>query len=298
MHFHLQKTNRETHDALGAIASVLHVTTRDLGVTGTKDKRSVSVQRVSLRRGDRPIEDVWRAINYGAPGVQRGGRGRGRGGGRFVDMRSQMRGITVGNFSYEPAGLELGQLGGNRFGIVLRCARISSCSITTTEAAFRDVKTTTDDAIDRAVATLRDRGFINYFGWSAVHNRRDLCSPRSTGMQRFGASSIGTNIVGLAILQGNFALAADLVLRPRPMDSPEIVEARAHWRDHRDAKAALRLMPRNCIGERCRAYRRVAHSIGLTPSFQSSSSTPRIPTSATRLPLARHVRPEWLDCRF
>lgn len=123
IHFTLQKTNRETQDCLSLIGRTLHChPSKDLGIAGTKDKRSVSVQKVSLRRGRRTVQDVWRAMRDGA--VDGGGRGRGRGRGRGGTDRITergLRGIRIGDLEYADAPLTLGQLNGNRFVITLRC---------------------------------------------------------------------------------------------------------------------------------------------------------------------------------
>jgi tRNA pseudouridine13 synthase len=113
VHFTLQKTNRETQDALSIISRNLHChVSRDLAISGTKDKRSVSCQRVSLKRGKRTVGDVWETLNnirrnqkFGKPitFTQRGDKG-----------------IRVGDFTYESAPLKLGELNGNRFTVVLR----------------------------------------------------------------------------------------------------------------------------------------------------------------------------------
>ena len=48
------------HDALSHISRFLHANARDLGVAGTEDKCGVTVQRISLKRGNWTVEDVWR----------------------------------------------------------------------------------------------------------------------------------------------------------------------------------------------------------------------------------------------
>ncbi|GAA5918887.1 hypothetical protein JCM8208_002196, partial [Rhodotorula glutinis] len=77
IHFTLLKANKESHDALSTLSRYFNLTsTRDLGMAGTKDKRAVTVQRVSLKRSGRmqTADDVWRAARTG------GGGGGGRGG--------------------------------------------------------------------------------------------------------------------------------------------------------------------------------------------------------------------------
>lgn len=79
-------------------------------MAGTKDKRGVTVQRVSLNRNNKTVEEVWKlANNIG----QR----------RTVDdamTQRGERGIRITDFNYRKAGLELGMLKGNAFVITLR----------------------------------------------------------------------------------------------------------------------------------------------------------------------------------
>ena len=110
IHFTLQKTNRDTQDALAHLSRSIHCTVKDLSVAGTKDKRGVTVQRVSLRRGNKTVEDVWRLAN--------GLNGR-RTAEQVLTMRGD-RGIRIADFNYRKASLELGMLKGNAFVITLR----------------------------------------------------------------------------------------------------------------------------------------------------------------------------------
>ena len=79
-------------------------------MAGTKDKRGVTVQRVSLRRGNKTVEDVWRLAN----GLN------GRRTPEEVTTKRGERGIRVADFNYRRASLELGMLKGNAFVITLR----------------------------------------------------------------------------------------------------------------------------------------------------------------------------------
>lgn len=83
---------------------------KDLSVAGTKDKRGVTVQRVSLRRGNKTVEDVWRLAN--------GLNGR-RSLEEVLTKRGE-RGIRIADLNYRRASLELGMLKGNAFVITLR----------------------------------------------------------------------------------------------------------------------------------------------------------------------------------
>ncbi|CAH7687669.1 pseudouridine synthase [Phakopsora pachyrhizi] len=209
IHFTLQKTNRETQDALSILSRQLHCNvSKDLGICGTKDKRSVSCQRVSLRRGKRTIEDVWCFIN-------RVKKNQKPVGGVVFKERGE-KGIRVGDFCYQEEPLKLGQLQGNRFVIVLR-----------------DIFPTEPKLLKEAVDTLATRGFLNYFG-----------------MQRFGTTSVGTHLLGLSLLRGEWDLAIDLIMRHKVGDPQDVELARSVWLEKKDARSALDLMPRRCVAER------------------------------------------------
>ncbi|EPQ59476.1 tRNA pseudouridine synthase D [Gloeophyllum trabeum ATCC 11539] len=207
IHFTLQKTNRDTQDALAHLARTLHVPARDLAVAGTKDKRGVTVQRVSLKRGNKDVMDVWRLANA----MHRPGR-------TLEDALGARgeRGVRVADLTYRRAGLELGNLKGNAFVITLRCALDSV------------------DTLARAMASLRQHGFVNYYG-----------------MQRFGTASIPTHSIGRALLRGDWHAAVSMILRERPGEHPDVVRARRAWLVEGDLDKALEAMPRRVVAERC-----------------------------------------------
>jgi tRNA pseudouridine13 synthase len=111
IHFTLQKTNRDTQDALGHLSRVLRVNLKDLSVAGTKDKRGITVQRVALKRNNKTIDEVWKLANAQV--------GRQSHNNAAVNQRGD-RGVRIGDFNYRKAGLELGMLKGNAFIITLR----------------------------------------------------------------------------------------------------------------------------------------------------------------------------------
>ncbi|KAH9999283.1 pseudouridine synthase [Russula vinacea] len=137
IHFTLQKTNRDTQDALQYLARTLHVQVKDLSTAGTKDKRGVTVQRVSLRRGAKTVEDVWKLAN-GVPtrhSADDAIRERGE------------RGVRIADLTYRKASLELGMLKGNAFVITLRNVQVDSIG-----------------TLDQSMNSVKERGFINYYG--------------------------------------------------------------------------------------------------------------------------------------
>lgn len=93
LRFHLYKENKDTQEALRLIGKMLGVQPKAFGFSGTKDKRSVSTQQVTMFK-------------------QRASR--------LASLNAKLIGIKVGDFSYVKEGLQLGQLLGNRFTITLR----------------------------------------------------------------------------------------------------------------------------------------------------------------------------------
>ncbi|XP_058213405.1 multisubstrate pseudouridine synthase 7 [Rhododendron vialii] len=93
LRFHLYKENKDTQEALGLIGKMLGVQTRSFGFAGTKDKRAVSTQRVTVFK-------------------QRASK--------LAALNERLFGIKVGDFCHVKEGLLLGQLYGNRFTVTLR----------------------------------------------------------------------------------------------------------------------------------------------------------------------------------
>jgi tRNA pseudouridine13 synthase len=106
----MQKTNRDTHDAISQLSRLLHVNVKDLAVAGTKDKRGVTVQKVSMKRQNKSREDIWKMAN---------GFGRLKTMEQILSERAD-RGIRIGDLVYRKQGLKLGMLNGNAFVITLR----------------------------------------------------------------------------------------------------------------------------------------------------------------------------------
>ncbi|XP_051146896.1 multisubstrate pseudouridine synthase 7 isoform X1 [Andrographis paniculata] len=108
LRFHLYKENKDTQEALGILGKMLGIQSRSFGFAGTKDKRSVSTQRVTVYK-------------------QRASR--------LCALNEKLFGMKVGNFCYVNEGLVLGQLLGNRFTITLRNVSAESEDIVRASAA-------------------------------------------------------------------------------------------------------------------------------------------------------------------
>ncbi|KAM9277603.1 pseudouridylate synthase 7 homolog isoform 2-T2 [Cariama cristata] len=128
---------------------------------------------------------------------------------RLAHLNKCLMNFKLGNFSYKNHPLKLGELQGNHFTVVLRNI------------------TGTDDQIEQAMHSLREIGFINYYG-----------------MQRFGTTAVPTYQIGRAILQNNWNEVMDLILKPRPgAEKGYLVKCREEWAKTKDPAAALKKLP-------------------------------------------------------
>lgn len=133
---------------------------------------------------------------------------------RLSHLNKGLMNFKLGNFSYKKHPLKLGELQGNHFTVVLR--NISG----------------SDEQVEQALTSLRDTGFINYYG-----------------MQRFGTTAVATHQVGRAILQSNWNEVMDLILKPRPgAEKGYLVKCREEWAQTQDPDAALKKLPvKRCV---------------------------------------------------
>ncbi|CAG8519808.1 4750_t:CDS:10, partial [Ambispora leptoticha] len=135
---------------------------------------------------------------------------------RLAGLNKRLNGIVMGNFKYVSQPIQLGELAGNRFIITIRQVKVDS-----------------EETLSQSLSSLKDNGFINYFG-----------------MQRFGTSSIPTWEIGRALLQNNLEQAIDLILKPRPGENGPIEIARKHWATTKNARESFELMPPRHYSER------------------------------------------------
>ncbi|XP_066523202.1 pseudouridylate synthase 7 homolog isoform X2 [Hoplias malabaricus] len=133
---------------------------------------------------------------------------------RLAHLNKCLMNFKLGNFNYKKHPLKLGELQGNHFTVVLR--NISG----------------SDEQVLQAMTSLRETGFINYYG-----------------MQRFGTTAVPTHQVGRAILRNNWTEVMDLILKPRPgAEKGYLVKCREEWAQTQDPKAALKKLPvKRCV---------------------------------------------------
>ncbi|GCC28620.1 hypothetical protein chiPu_0007051 [Chiloscyllium punctatum] len=157
---------------------------------------------------------------------------------RLSHLNNCLMNFKLGNFSYKKYPLKLGELQGNNFTVVLRNITGSS------------------EQVEQAMTSLRDVGFINYYG-----------------MQRFGTTAVPTYQVGKAILHNKWSEVVDLILKPRPgAERGYLVKCREEWAKTKDPEAALKKLPvKRCVeGQLLRGLakygmKNIASAFGMIP---------------------------------
>ncbi len=191
----------ETNRLVRQLARSLHISRRRIGFAGTKDKRAVTTQLFTFE-GVTP--ETVRAL--------------------------RVKDIEVLDAFATARPLEIGDLVGNRFRIVVRDLRVSG-----PEAR---------KLADGTTAQLRSfGGFPNFFG-----------------VQRFGSVRPITHLVGRHIVRGEFREAVETyVANPIPGEDAESYEVRAALAATGDVKDALHTYPRNYTFEKALLSHLAAH---------------------------------------
>ena len=133
LHFTLFKENKDTMECISWMAKELKMKPSSFHFAGTKDRRAVTVQRVS----------VYRVLAE-----------------RMISVGRTLRNAKIGNFEYRPYPLQLGELSGNEFIVTLR-----DCDFH--YPLPMDSKTIAEGArsiIGAAIKDLSEKGFMNYYG--------------------------------------------------------------------------------------------------------------------------------------
>lgn len=124
LHFTLYKENKDTMESISWLSRQLNMQPKAFQFAGTKDRRGVTVQRVSVYR---VFAD------------------------RLYTASRSLRSAYTGDYVYQPTQLQLGDLTGNEFVITLR-----DCHFESAETAA--------GIVSRAADSLSTRGFLNYYG--------------------------------------------------------------------------------------------------------------------------------------
>src|SRR5213594_1588398 len=182
----LRVRNWETNRLVRELARGLHISRRRIGFAGTKDKRALTTQLFSFENV--PPETI-KAL--------------------------RMKDVEVLDLSRSDRSLEIGDLAGNRFQIVVRdLALAENRAIPIAEEAARQIRSF--------------GGFPNFFG-----------------LQRFGSVRPITHVVGRHLVRGELREAAmAYVANPIEGENPESFEVREALEATGDVAAALRAYPR------------------------------------------------------
>ncbi len=191
----------ETNRLVRQLARSLHISRQRIGYAGTKDKRALTTQLVSF---DGVEPDAVRGL--------------------------RLKDVEVLDVTRAARPLELGDLLGNRFHIVVRDLRIGD----------REAQAAVAETTRQLQAA---GGFPNFFG-----------------LQRFGSVRPITHTVGKHIVRGEFRQAVETyVANPIEGENPESFEVRAALEATGDVKGALRDYPRNYTFEKAVLNHLAAH---------------------------------------
>ncbi|QLL30957.1 hypothetical protein HG536_0A07720 [Torulaspora globosa] len=224
LHFTLYKENKDTMDAVNLLTKFLRVPSRVVRFAGTKDRRGVTCQRLSISH----------------IGVD-----------RLNALNKTLKGMVLGGFKFEDTSLNLGDLKGNEFVIVIRDAKLTGES-----------QDTLEQIVERGCESLTEKGFVNYFG-----------------MQRFGTFSISTHTIGKELLSGHWETAVELILSDQDNVLPKSREARQIWAETKDPTQALKKMPRQCIAENA-----ILHSLTMQKKSEDGFSSNAYYTAVMKIP--------------
>lgn len=233
LQLYLLKRNKDTIEAIQRAATFIGVPDRHISFAGTKDRRAITLQRISIKD---PISCFARNIDI--PKITEPGHMWYLIQQRLIQINQglERHGITLG-FPEETMtekgsaslcldhALGLGELAGNHFDIIIRHIRPLSPS-------HVDWKQSCDSALE----SLSTDGFINYFG-----------------SQRFGHSdNVPTWKIGLAFIKKDWNSVINLILCPRGdnIQNDDVEPSRRIFWHEGDAYRALMRLPKKWAAER------------------------------------------------
>lgn len=121
----LYKENKETMEVASILAKYLKTQIKNIKYAGTKDRRGVTCQKISIERF--PVE-------------------------RVTTLNKALKGCKLGCFEYRDTPMKLGELKGNEFIITIK------------DAESADPNVPIEDALVPILNSLKNVGFINYYG--------------------------------------------------------------------------------------------------------------------------------------
>lgn len=161
LHLELEKINKDLNFAISLISRAMQSSRTRIGYAGLKDKRGITCQKISIFR----------------PNLQ-------------LLERFHARGIVLRNPEWKTGRIEIGNLKGNRFTVIIR-------DISLEESELRK-------RIESCFVEMKENGVANYFG-----------------EQRFGGIREITHVVGKEFVKGNFEKAIMSYLTSTNEKEPE-----------------------------------------------------------------------------
>ncbi|KAI1754363.1 pseudouridine synthase [Xylaria castorea] len=229
LHFSLYKENKDTMDALNHMAKTLRIHPKAFGAAGTKDRRAVTVQRVSIK-GRSPTS--------------------------LILVNERINSIKIGDFKYAQNPIRLNDHDGNEFVIVLKNCVFSGTENLNFEETLNVAKSTIDSALTQVV----QRGFINYYGTQRFGTHQ-------IGTQEVGMKILKEDFTGAieALLSYDPLLLRDSQDQDlvKGVHREDINRARAcsTFLKNKDSKAALDYLP-----PRCHVEKTVIQHLGKSPA--------------------------------
>lgn len=215
LHFTLYKENKDTMEVLHFIASQLKLKVSAFAFAGTKDRRGVTVQRVSAYRVHKE---------------------------RIIGLRKRAMGWRVDGFEYKKQGLELGGLKGNEFVITLRDCRLVAPNPQTVDEQFTSIQQRAQHAADE----LAKYGFVNFYGLQRFGSY-------STGTDKIGSLMLQGRLEEAvdSILSYDKKLLSSSTseIEKVPRNDLDRAKAISIWQTTGDSRKATDLMPRRFNAE-------------------------------------------------
>lgn len=218
IHFNLYKENKDTMEVISFLCRQLKMTPKSFNFAGTKDRRGVTVQRVSAYRVEA---------------------------GRLAGLNKSLRYAAVGDFKYEKHGLALGELNGNEFAITLReCHLGDNWEQLTVDERLAAAK----QYLSQSLNQLRNQGFLNFYGlqrFGSFMNRTDTVGLKILQGDFQGAVDAILQFSPVALEAAKSGDTSTLV----GQDDRARAEAINHWRTTGRTNETLDRLPRKFSAE-------------------------------------------------
>ncbi|KAI1313589.1 pseudouridine synthase [Xylaria venustula] len=218
LHFSLYKENKDTMDALNHMAKILRLHPKVFGAAGTKDRRAVTVQRVSIK---------------------------GRSPNSLIAINERIHNVKIGDFKYEQDPIRLNDHDGNEFVIVLK-----NCVFSGTEnLSFEEKLDMATSTIDSSMKQINQHGFINYYGTQRFGTHQ-------IGTQEIGMKILKSDFAGAvqALLSYDPLLLRDAqdqyYTKGSHKEDISRAQACSTFLETQNAKTALEYLPARCHVEK------------------------------------------------